>query len=122
MAKAFGELFKSLRIESGQTLRRFCLDNKFDPGNISKLERARLAPPKSVEKLEEYARALKLKPGSSEWSDFVELGLTCAGQIPPDLLSDEELVGKLPAFLRTVSGKKLSAKQLEELMETIRRA
>lgn len=122
MAKAFGELFKSLRIESRQTLRRFCLENKFDPGNISKLERGRLAPPRSEEKLEEYARALKLEPGSSEWSEFIDLGLTCAGQIPKELLSDEELVGKLPAFLRTLSGKKLSAKQLEELMETIRRA
>jgi transcriptional regulator with XRE-family HTH domain len=122
MAKAFGELFKSLRIESRQTLRVFCLENKFDPGNISKLERGRLSPPRAVEKLEEYARALKLKPDSSEWSEFIDLGLTCAGQIPKELLSDEELVGKLPAFLRTLSGKKLTTRQLEELMETIRRA
>lgn len=122
MAKAFGESFKQLRIDNRQTLRLFCLNNHFDPGNISKLERGRMAPPRSVEKLEEYARALKLEPGTEQWQEFVDLGLACSGQIPKDILSDEELVAKLPVFLRTVSGKKLNAKQLEELMETIRRA
>jgi len=122
MAKAFGELFYTLRIQTKQTLRQFCLKHGFDPGNISKLERGRLAPPKSVEKLEEYARALRLRPGSAEWGEFVDLGLACAGQIPKDVMGDEELVAKLPVLLRTVSGKKLTKKQLEHLIETIRRA
>jgi len=122
MAKAFGELFKSLRVVSGQTLRRFCLKNGFDPGNISKLERGRSAPPQSVEKLEEYARALGLSRGSTQWREFVDLGLACAGRIPEDVLADEDLVAKLPVLLRTMSGKKLSRKQLEELIEMIRRA
>ena len=122
MAKAFGELFKSLRVGSGQTLRQFCVKNGFDPGNISKLERGRLAPPQSVEKLEEYARALGLSRESTQWQEFVDLGLACAGQIPEDVLADEDLVARLPVLLRTMSGKKLSRKQLEELIEMIRRA
>ncbi len=122
MAKAFGELFKRLRIESEQTLRRFCLKHGFDPGNISRLERGRLSPPRSVEKLEQYAHALQLVPGSAQWQEFVDLGLTCAGQIPADVMQDEELVAKLPALLRTITGKKLSRRQLAQLIEGIRRA
>ena len=122
MAKAFGELFKSLRIESRQTLRRFCLENGFDPGNISKLERGRLAPPQSREKLDEYARALHLEEGSDEWFEFYDRAAACAGQIPKEILDDEELVGKLPLIFRTLRGEKLTEEQMRDLMETIRRA
>lgn len=122
MAKAFGELFKQLRIESRQTLRQFCLNHGFDAGNISKLERGKMAPPRSTQKLEEYARTLRLVAGSPQWQEFVDLGLACAGQIPPDIMQDEEVVAKLPVLLRTMTGKKLSRKQLAQLIETIRRA
>lgn len=122
MVSAFGELFKRHRINRRQTLREFCLKHGYDPGNISRLERGRMAPPKSTDKLEEYARALGLEPETDQFCEFVDLGLTCAGQIVPDVLTDEELVPKLPLLLRTVSGKKLSGKQLEEFIEKLRRA
>ena len=41
----FGAFFKQKRLELGLSLRRFCLEHGLDPGNISKLERGRLAPP-----------------------------------------------------------------------------
>jgi len=122
MAKTFGELFKRLRIESGHTLRQFCLNHGFDPGNISKLERGRLAPPKSREKLQEYARALGVEEGSGDWFEFFDRAAACSGEIPKDILSDEELVGKLPLVFRTLRGEKLSEKQMKELIETIRRS
>jgi transcriptional regulator with XRE-family HTH domain len=122
MAKAFGELFKRRRTASGQTLRGFCVEHHFDPGNISKLERGIMAPPQSEEKLQQYAKALKIPIDSEEYQEFVDLGFACAGQIPAEAMADENLVPKLPVLLRTVSGKKLSAKQLDNLIEQIRRA
>ena len=122
MAKAFGKMFKHYRMASGQTLRGFCIAHRFDPGNISKLERGVLAPPQSEEKLRHYAEALRIQVGSDEYQEFVDLGLACAGQIPPEVMADETLVPKLPVLLRTVSGKKLTAKQLDNLIEEIRRA
>lgn len=122
MAKAFGEMFKRYRTASGQTLRAFCLAHGFDPGNISKLERGVLAPPQSEAKLRQYAKALHIQESSHEYREFVDLGLACGGQIPAEVLADEELVSKLPVLLRTVSGKKLSSKQLDSLIEKIRRA
>ncbi len=121
-APRFGELFKRLRIESGQTLRAFCLNHGFDPGNISKIERSRLAPPKSQQKLTGYAKALGLKKGSGEWQQFSDRAAAEQGQIPADLL-DDELVAKLPVFfraLREING--ADEEDLRELAEKIRQA
>ena len=121
-AKAFGELFKRLRAERRLTLREFCVRNNYDPGNISRLERGIASPPQSAEKLAEYARALGIDKGSDQEREFIELGQACAGQIPDEIMNDEELVTHLPLFLRTVKGKKLSREKLEKLIEIIRRS
>ncbi len=52
----FGDFFAELRRrQAGKSLRQFCLHHDFDPGNISKIERGRLSPPRSPEKLATYA-------------------------------------------------------------------
>ena len=119
--RSFGATFKALRIASGRALRVFCLENGFDPGNISKLERGRFAPPQSQEKLREYARALGLEEGSDQWIEFFDRAAAEAGRIPADLLSDEELVKKLPLVFRTVRGARIGKRKLRELAEKIRR-
>jgi transcriptional regulator with XRE-family HTH domain len=118
----FGEFFKKKRVERGLTLRSFCLKNGFDPGNISKIERGLLAPPNSREKLEEYASALGLKPGSTDWVEFFDRAAACKGEIPLEIMNDAELVDKLPLIFRTIRGKKVTDKQLDELAELIRKS
>lgn len=118
----FGECFKRLRIATGQTLRTFCAQHGYDPGNLSKLERGLLPPPDSNEKLEDYAKALRLKKASDQWFHFFDLAAAERGRIPTDLLKDEELVGKLPVMFRTMRGAKLDRAQLDEFVERIRRS
>lgn len=118
----FGPFFKEKRTAAGKTLRKFCRENDFDPGNVSKLERGRLQVPKSREVLEKYAKALQIEPGSDDWYQFFDLAAAEAGIIPPELLSDEELVGKLPIFFRTARGQNVSEEELTSLIETLRRA
>lgn len=120
--KAFGELFRRRRLEAKLTLREFCRRHDEDPGNISRLERGLSAPPGSKGRLEEYARMLGVRKGSAEWAEFIELGTVCAGKIPEDIMSDEELVAKLPLIFRTCRGEKLTEEQLDELAESIRKA
>ena len=58
---AFGRLMKSLRQKTGKTMRDFCLEHKFDPGNYSRLEQGNvLSTPKGRISLEKYATALRL--------------------------------------------------------------
>jgi len=118
----FGEYFKKKRIEKSLTLRSFCLKNGFDPGNISKIERGLLAPPNSRDKLGEYAKALGLKPGSEDWVEFFDRAAACKGEIPLEIMSDSQLVEKLPLIFRTMRENKANDKQLDRLVEVIRKS
>lgn len=118
----FGDFFRAMRTKRRLSLREFCLANEFDPGNISRLERGLLPPPEAREKLEAYARALRLKKGSDDWYTFFDLAAAERGRIPEDVLSDAELVDKLPALFRTLRGQRVDDKTLDDLVDRIRRA
>ena len=117
---SFGECFKDKRQALGLTLREFCLKHKLDPGNLSRLERGLLPPPKDRKLLEQYAGHLKIKPGSADWYTFFDLAAAAKGRLPDDLLEDEAVVAKLPLVFRTLRGKRLSDKQLDELVKKVR--
>ncbi len=71
----FGDYFRQRRKALGLSLREFSRRNGLDPGNISKLERNILSPPRSVTLLESYAKALKLEPETIEWEIMFGLAL-----------------------------------------------
>jgi transcriptional regulator with XRE-family HTH domain len=118
--KGFGEFFKAKRIALGVTLRQFCQKHGLDPGNLSKIERGLLPPPKNRKKLEEYAGYLGLKKGSDDWIEFFDRAAAEAGRIPADILSDEEVVDKLPILFRTLRGQKVPEDKLNELVRKIK--
>lgn len=120
--ETFGDFFKKKRRELGLTLRQFCLKNELDPGNISKLERGRLAPPIQDDVLVKYAKALGIRRGSQGWGKFRELAAIGAGRIPPEFLEDRELLRKLPVVFRLTRDRKMNRQRLERLIEMIRRA
>ncbi len=122
MTDAFGQFFKKVRIRGRKTLRQFCLDNGFDPSNISRLERGLQPPPRSKTKLMAYAAALGIKEGTDDWIEFFDLAAVGAGRLPAAIMDDAEVVGKLPVLLRTIHNKRLDADKLDELIERIRRA
>ena len=74
------------------------------------------------ELLEKYASALGLKRGSDDWLEFFDLAAASRGELPKDLLSDQEVLGKLPLVFRTIRGSQLKREQLDELVEKIRRS
>src|SRR5438552_14472703 len=73
MSSDFGAFFREIRKGLGLSLREFCRQTGFDQGNVSRLERGLLPPPKSEKGLTAYARGLKLKPKSPEWERFMTL-------------------------------------------------
>lgn len=121
-ASAFGSFMKKVRIQKGWTLRDFCIKNGFDPGNYSRLERGLFPPPQREELLEKYATALGLTRGDDDWLHFFDLAAASRGELPKDLLSDEELLGKLPVLFRSLRGSAVPAHKLDELIEKARRA
>lgn len=117
---AFGERLKELRRERGLSLREFCRQNGFDHGNMSRIERGLFRPP-TGERLDKYLDALGLEPETDEWYEMHDLAHVCAGEIPPDVLSEEEIVRQLPVIFRTVGRQKPSEEQLDELIAIVRR-
>lgn len=120
METLFGEYFRQLREKTGLSLRSFCLAHGFDPGNISRLERGSFLPPESPEKLHEYARALGLREGSTEWIEFFDKAAASRGQLPRDLQKEEDLVRRLPLLFRTLRGQKPSSETLDKIVELVR--
>lgn len=120
-ANAFGAFLKKLRMQRGITLREFCETNKLDAGNYSRLERGLYTAPQSEENIAKYARAHGLKEGSEEWVELFDLAYASKGEIPKDLLSDQELVQKLPALFRTLRGNPVSPEDLDRLVDDMRR-
>jgi transcriptional regulator with XRE-family HTH domain len=118
----FGEFFRSLRAKRGLSLREFCLANKLDAGNISRLERGLMQPPESREKLEQYAAILRIKKGSDDWYTFFDLAAAERGKIPDDVLSDRAVVESLPVLFRTLRGQRVDSEDLADLVDRIRKA
>ena len=122
MSALFGEYFRSLRERSGLSLRGFCSANGFDPGNISRLERGTFLPPESMDKLKDYANALGLEPGTSEWIEFFDRAAASRGRIPNDLQDEQQIVQHLPLLFRTLRGKKITSESLDKIVELVREA
>ena len=118
---SFGEFFQSRKLHAGLSLRQFCIRHKFNPSNISKLERGRSAMAEDENVLRRYAEALSLVEGSEEWRQFFDLAYACNGIIPPDLLTDDEVVTRLPVIYRTLRGESITEEQFNNLVEIIRR-
>jgi hypothetical protein len=116
----FGAFIKELRARQRFGLREFCLEHGHDPSNWSKIGREVLQPPRDEETLRAWAKQLGLKPGSDDWLKFFDYAAVDAGRIPDHILKDEELVEKLPAFFRTLSGNKPSDEELDNLIKLLR--
>ncbi len=120
-AISFGTLLKKLRKATGLTLRDFCQKNGLDPGNVSRMERGLFPPPQRSDLLERYAIALGLERGNDDWIEFFDVAAASRGSLPEDLLSDEELLRKLPVLFRTLRGSPVPSDKLDELIDQVRR-
>ncbi|HAZ07935.1 MAG TPA: hypothetical protein DCZ01_05285 [Elusimicrobia bacterium] len=120
MANEFGAYFMQLRMSLRKTLRQFCLDNRFDPGNISRMERGLISPSTSDKVLQRYAEALKLSPKGPEWNRFFSLAATSAGKIPKRVLANKELMAELPVLFMALSGKKPSVEKLRRIIKIVK--
>ena len=114
----FGEFIRDLRIEKKLTLREFCRLAKLDPSNWSRIERDLAPPPKSKVVLQGIAKILKIEEGSEEYNTLFDLA--AISHIPIGLISDEQVLNKLPVFFRTIRREKPSREELENLIKIMK--
>ena len=116
----FGRLFKERRRCLGKTLREFCKEHGLDHGNISRLERGLLRPP-TGERLEEYLSYLGVERESDEWYKLRDAAYACAGEVPEEIMAEEDLVRQLPVVFRTLGRKRPTEEDLEKLIDLLRK-
>ena len=116
----FGEFIKNKRIALGLSLRAFCEQQPYDPGNHSKLERGIFNPPDDENYMLKLAKALHIQSGTGDWFEFHTLASVARKQIPKVLMDDAEVVDKLPVLFRTLQGEPLPEEKMDELIDFIR--
>ncbi|MHA2217637.1 MAG: helix-turn-helix domain-containing protein [Candidatus Hodarchaeales archaeon] len=116
--ETFGDFVKNMRIKNSLTLREFCRQVNVDPSNWSKIERGLFPPPKSKRVLKGIAEILNLKERSEEYNTLFDLA--AISYIPPEIVSDQAVLDKLPVFFRTLRGEKPTREELEELIKILK--
>jgi transcriptional regulator with XRE-family HTH domain len=115
----FGNWVRKRREGIGLGLRSFAVATAIDPGNLSKYERGVLPAPQDRATLRRIATALKLRAGSDQMQEFLDLAAASAGRIPPDLANNPEVLARMPYLFRTAR-KKLTRDELLRLAEALR--
>jgi len=120
--KKFGDLLKNLRIDKELTLRQACRLTNYDPSNWSKIERGILPPPSDEKILKNWAKIIGITENKKQVQEFIDDAKIAQGLIPQDILSQDILVERLPAFFRTLRNKKPTKKEIDRLIKLIARS
>jgi transcriptional regulator with XRE-family HTH domain len=118
--ETFGSFIREKREEQRVSLRQFCNELNVDPSRWSKVERGVLQPPGDDDTLNTMAKLLAIKKNSPDWAKMKDLAVLGRGEIPKDIMEDEELVACLPMVFRTLRREKPSKDQLLSLADLIR--
>ena len=116
----FGREFRRQRLQADMGLREFCRANDLDAAYVSRIERGRVKPP-TGEALAPYLQAIGLDPGSPAWQGLQYLASACAGEVPDELMRDEEVVKKLPVVFRVLGNREPTPEDIEHLIDIIRK-
>jgi transcriptional regulator with XRE-family HTH domain len=118
--ETFGNFLRDRREQRRLGLRQFCSELNFDPSRWSKVERGVLQPPSDEGTLRDIAKLLGIKQDGGDWNKLKDLAAFGRGEIPKDIMADEELVACLPLVFRTLRNEKPTREQLYNLADLIR--
>lgn len=121
--KYFGTYLKKIRLEKGYGLRKFAKAIGMLPSNLCHIETGRQGPPRSTEWIIEVLKVLGIKDGSEEWNKFFELQAK-RGEIPADVkeyLIQKNALDVVPLMARTIKNKKLTRKEIEKIIDRIKK-
>ena len=110
-----GKLDKALEIyQEAKTLRKKY--NEIGPYALALMNMGEIYGNK-----EQYAKALGIEKGSDDWFTFSDLAAACAGRLPQDIASNNELLQALPLIFRTARTTKMNEKELRGFIEAIKK-
>ena len=118
--ETFGACLKKLRLDRDLGLRDFAKRIGMDVGNLSRIERSKVSPPRSTEVLRRIADVLGVSEGTPEWGKLCDLSREDQpDRLAPDVAEYAAEHRFVPLLMRTVANKKLGDKELLELARKI---
>ena len=117
----FGSIIRDRRAELRLSLRDCALQANMDFGNLSKIERGRMAPPQDSEVINRLISVLGFD-GTDHAGALRDAAALENGRIPAAVLADEAVMAALPIFLRTAQNRQLDEATVEKLIDMIRNA
>ena len=117
--KTFGAFLKQKRLALDLSLREFAGKIEMQPSNYCNVE-AGVLPPPPAETLERIGKALGIKKGTPDYTQFHDLAAKGRDGIPADveqLIKENDLI---PAMLRTVEYEKVTKEQLRGIIEDLK--
>ncbi|HET6201660.1 MAG TPA: helix-turn-helix transcriptional regulator [Planctomycetota bacterium] len=122
VSRTFGDALRKARAARMLGLREFCRRGGLDPALVSRVERGLAPPPGDRVDLRRFARGLGLSVHSPEWKRLADLAALSRGEVPRDLLRNEEVAGRLPVLFRALRDVKSDRKLLDRLLRIVREA
>ncbi len=80
-----------------------------------------MPPPSDEKTLKNWAKILGIAENKKQIQEFIDDAKIAQGSIPQDILSQDILVERLPAFFRTLRNKKPTKKEIDRLIKLITR-
>lgn len=113
----YGSKIRQIRVEKEMTLRELSTRSDIDNAYLSRVERETIKPPQDVELLDAINSALELEENQAQ--ELKDQAAVDNEKFPTDIANQINKVDGFPLFLRTVSNKKLTNEELQELIKFI---
>jgi transcriptional regulator with XRE-family HTH domain len=118
--RPFGEYLRACRLAAGYGLRTFAEAIDMQPSNLSNIEHGRAAPPQDRTALGRIADTLGLR-GAARHRLFDLAVAHKPGALPADVAAFAAKTPGVPVLLRTIADRRLTRKDLDDLVEHVRR-
>lgn len=115
----WGEFVRERRLDAGHGLRRFAALIGILPSNYNHMEKGRMSPPQSKERLDQIAEVLEIEQGSRDYHTFMDLAVAGKDKLPADVESYVKRNKLAPVLLRTLDNRKMNRRELEELVRQL---
>lgn len=118
--ETFGNYLRACRLQAGYGLRSFAEAIDMQPSNLSNIEHGRVNPPQDRDTLTKIADTLGLR-GMARNRIFDLAVAHKPGALPPDVAEFAGRTPGIPVLLRTIADRKLTRKDLDALVEHVKR-
>ncbi len=118
--ETFGNYLRTCRLGAGYGLRSFAEVIDMQPSNLSNIEHGRVNPPQDRDTLAKIADTLGLR-GTARNRLFDLAVSHKRGALPPDVAEFAGHTSGIPVLLRTIADRKLTRKDLDALVEHVKR-